>query len=226
MFVDCFWANEGHIPWWTIRAWPVSLLRKLSLLFLSLPLLLYFQKLALHLYLFPKSSYMALVCSVFVFVTHFFYLQWFALYFYFFKDYCISTSLLCLYICHTFLVLLVLPFFASGNPYLPNPANLSSFCICIKDENDLLNLKEFLYGKDLKSSWWEMQQNRFRKMNFPWTWNLWVFVIVGNAFLEDMRQNVFSEGWVAKVFIKWGIVFLEDERISAFYGDGETWAGD
>ena len=46
------------------------------------------------------------------------------------------------------------------------------------------------------------------------------------AFLEDMRPNVFSEGWIAKVFIKWGIVFLEDERISAFYGDGETWAGD
>ena len=50
--------------------------------------------------------------------------------------------------------------------------------------------------------------------------------IVGYAFLEDMRPNVFSEGWIAKVFIKWGIVFLEDERISAFYGDGETWAGD
>ena len=51
MFVNCFWANEGHIPWWTIRAWPVSLLRKLSLL-LSLPLLLYLQKLALDLYYF------------------------------------------------------------------------------------------------------------------------------------------------------------------------------
>ena len=101
---------------------------------------------------FSKSLYMALVCSVFVFVTHFFYLQWFALYLYFSKDYCISTSLLCLYICHTFLVLLVLPFFASGNPYLPNPANLSSICICIKDENGLLNSREFLHGKDLQPS--------------------------------------------------------------------------
>ena len=81
---------------------------------------------------------MALVCSVFAFVTHFFYLQWFALYLYFSKDYCISTSLLCLYICHTFLVLLVLPFFASGNPYLPYPAHLGSICISIKDENDFL----------------------------------------------------------------------------------------
>ena len=97
---------------------------------------------------FSKSSYMALVCSVFVFVTHFFYLQWFALYLYFSKDYCVSAILLC----HTFLVLLVLTFFASGNPYLPNPANLSSFCICIKDENDLLNSKEFLHGKDSQPS--------------------------------------------------------------------------
>ena len=95
---------------------------------------------------FSKSSYMALVCSVFVFVTHFFYLQWFALYLYFSKDYCVSASLLC----HTFLVLLVLTFFVSGNPYLPNPDNLSSFCICIKDENDLLNSKEFLHGKNLQ----------------------------------------------------------------------------
>ena len=95
MFVDCCWANEGHIPWWTIRAWPVSLLKKLSLLFLSLPLLLYLQELALHIYHFFQK---------------FLYWHWSALSLYLWHISFICSGLLCICIFPRIIVFLLVYF--------------------------------------------------------------------------------------------------------------------
>ena len=181
MFVDCFWANEGHIPWWTIRAWPVSLLRKLSLLFLSLPLLLYLQKLALHLYFFPR-----------VLIWH-----WSALSLYLWHISFICSGLLCICIFPRIIVFLLVYFVFIFVTHFLYFLSCPFLLLVTRTFRTLLILALFVFVLRMKtiysiqkSSFMERTQgphdekcNRTDserwnlKLNvFPRTWNLWVLL--------------------------------------------------